>query len=293
MGTAGAARPGTPGDPRTLRWWTLLRGIAVFNVLAWVATFLSVDDTLGSVRIHLVLSALYVAVCAFRSFLPRIDLERTVLVDHWASSMVAGRGAATVAEICFALQVALLVRQVGDAAGLSVLVGPLPLAIVAALTVAQGFCWLGVVTLSHLGHAIEESLWAATFTAVGVALAVGLPHLDGPLRAPPSSPCPGASATSPSWLWWTCPCTCGGGGRTGLRAVPRWDSSRASETPCTAGSRPAAGRSGGPRSPGSRATSASRSGRALGSSTWPSTDLRRADDRVQTEGGIGWPPARS
>ncbi len=182
MGTAGAAPERTPGDPRTLRWWTLLRGIAVFNVLAWMATFLSVDDTQGSVRAHLVLSALYVAVCAFRSFLPRIDLERTVLVDHWASSMVAGRGAATLAEICFAMQVALLVRQLGEAAGLSVLVGPLPLAIVAALTVAQGFCWLGVVTLSHLGHAIEESLWAATFTAVGVALAVALPHLDGPLR---------------------------------------------------------------------------------------------------------------
>lgn len=182
MATATDAPERTRSDPRTLRWWTLLRGIAIFNVLAWAATFLSVDDTLGSVRIHLALSAIYVAVCAFRSFLPRIDLERTVMVDHWASSMVAGRSAATVAELCFAIQVALLVKLVGEAAGLPALVGPLPIAIVAALALAQVFCWVGVVTLSHLGHAIEEALWALTFTAIGVAMAAALPHLGGPLK---------------------------------------------------------------------------------------------------------------
>jgi hypothetical protein len=49
----------------------------------------------------LFLSAAYVFACAFRSFLPRADIQRICLFDTWLSSVTVGRSVATVAEICF------------------------------------------------------------------------------------------------------------------------------------------------------------------------------------------------
>lgn len=166
--------------PKTLRWWTLLRTIAVANILAWLATLALVDLSLPTVRLQLALSLVYVLVCAFRSFLPRIDLERTCLVDSPWSSMVVGRTAATVAELCFAGQVGLLVHLMGTAAGLP-WVQSLPALVILLLAVAQLCCWWSVVALSHLGHAIEESLWAVTFALVGLAAWTCRPQLDGVL----------------------------------------------------------------------------------------------------------------
>lgn len=170
-----------PDDRKTTVWWTILRSIAVFNILAWTATLALSDSTKDVVRAHLVLSAIFTLVCAFRSFWPRIDLERTALVDSPLSSMVAGRSAATIAEVSFASQVALYVRQVGIAAELPLLEGVLPWIIVALLAAAQVFCWSSVINLNHLGHAIEESIWGGTFAIVTVALIWAVPQLDGPL----------------------------------------------------------------------------------------------------------------
>ncbi len=165
----------------TERWWTLLKFIAVANLLFWLATALTVDHSGELVVPHLILSGIYATVCAFRSFRPRIDLERTVLVDDRASSIVAGRSAATIAEVSFAIQIGLAVRQVGLAAGMEPFQVVVPVLIVVALTTAQMFCWWSVVSLSHLGHAIEESLWGLTFAGVGLSMAVMLPHLTGVL----------------------------------------------------------------------------------------------------------------
>jgi len=169
-------------DHKTLAWWTVLRGIAVLNIVGWAATWGLVDAEQPSVRAHLGLSAIYVAACAFRSFWPRIDLERTVLVDSPLSSIVAGRTAATFAEVSFAIQVGLLVHQLGGAADIPALQNNLPWLIVALLSLAQVFCWIGVVSLSHLGHAIEESIWGLTFAVVTVALIWAAPALEGTLR---------------------------------------------------------------------------------------------------------------
>lgn len=51
--------------------------------------------------------------------------------------------------------------------------------LVPTLALAQAFCWLGVVTLNHLAHALEESLWLLTMGAVGAALAVVSTHQTG------------------------------------------------------------------------------------------------------------------
>lgn len=37
------------------------------------------------------LAGVYTAGCAYRSVLPRVCVERRVLLDHWASSIAAGR----------------------------------------------------------------------------------------------------------------------------------------------------------------------------------------------------------
>ena len=159
-------------------WWTCLRVIAVFNVLVWAVACRPFLDRANDPDWQVTLSGIFVAVCAFRSFLPRIDLERYCLVDSPLSSMFIGRSAATVAEICFAAQVALCLRQVGIVAHVPWIV-TMSYLVVPNLVLAQCCCWYSVLTLNHLGHAIEESLWAGTMALVGVCLAVAARHLQG------------------------------------------------------------------------------------------------------------------
>ena len=169
-------------EHKTIRWWGILSALATGNLLLWCAVATTVDTTVPYVHWHLALSGVFTAVCAFRSFLPRIGLERLCLVDTAASSMVAGRSAATIAEVCFACQNALVLHEIGGLASLP-WVQSLAAPMVLILTIAQIFCWSSVLTLNHLGHAIEESLWAATFAVMGVCLALCAPELDGTWRA--------------------------------------------------------------------------------------------------------------
>lgn len=114
-------------------------------------------------RLLLWLSAGYAAGCAFRSFLPRIDLERICLVESWLSSMVVGRSVATVAELCFIAQCALLLHQAGKATanGFTVMVS---LLLVPLIVVAEGASWYAILSTNYLGHIVENSIW--TFSAV-------------------------------------------------------------------------------------------------------------------------------
>ncbi|HVW28755.1 MAG TPA: hypothetical protein VHC69_25490 [Polyangiaceae bacterium] len=159
-------------------WWTCLRLIAVFNVVVWAVTCLPFVEAESVLGWQVTLSGIFVAVCAFRSWLPRVDLERYCLVDSPLSSMFVGRSAATIAEIAFAVQIAMCLRQIGVIAHLPWIVTASHL-VVPPLVLAQCFCWYSVLTLNHLGHAIEESLWTATMALVGVCLAVAARHLQG------------------------------------------------------------------------------------------------------------------
>jgi len=169
MGEAGALRT----------WWAGLKLVSLLNILLWTVACLFRAGS-GVLSWQLILSGVFVAVCAFRSFLPRIDLERYCLVDSPLSSTFLGRSAATVAELCFAGQVALGLRELGLVAGMPGIVTASH-AIVPTLALAQVFCWYSVLTLDHLGHVVEESLWAATMAMVGVCLAIAAPQLEGEL----------------------------------------------------------------------------------------------------------------
>ena len=161
-------------------WSAVLRGIAVFNILLWAITCAPLGGGSGVLGWQVVLSGIYVAVCAFRSWLPRVDLERYCLVDSWLSSMFVGRSLATIAEVCFAAQVALCLHQIGTVAQAPWVI-QVSYWVVPPLALAQVFCWYSVITLNHFGHAIEQSLWTATMGVVGVCLVAVLPRLDGSL----------------------------------------------------------------------------------------------------------------
>tara|TARA_Y100000589_G_C26997775_1_gene565404 strand:- start:88 stop:873 length:786 start_codon:yes stop_codon:yes gene_type:complete len=165
-------------ERKTILWWRLLSSIAVINILLWVLTVAPLPKYVPYMKWHILLSGIYTAVCAFRSFVPRIDLERYCLIDSMVSSMVVGRSAATVAEISFAVQIGLLLHEVGALSGL-LWVQAMTIPVIALLTIAQGFCWCGVMTLNNIYHAIEESIWALTFTLVGVGLGLSAPHMEG------------------------------------------------------------------------------------------------------------------
>src|SRR5262245_34092852 len=68
------------------------------------------------VDLLILLCAAYVFGCAFRSVLPRADVQRICLFDTWLSSVFVGRSVATIAEVCFVVQWAIVLRQMANLA---------------------------------------------------------------------------------------------------------------------------------------------------------------------------------
>jgi hypothetical protein len=132
-------------------------------------------------EIMLLLSAAYVFGCAFRSLLPRADVQRICLFDTWLSSVAVGRSVATVAEICFAAQWTMILSQLGTASGATTAVN-VAWMIVPLILIAECFSWYAVVTTNYLGNAIENSIWAVAFFVAGVGICRLLPAFDGNLR---------------------------------------------------------------------------------------------------------------
>src|SRR5487761_2194646 len=122
-----------------------------------------------NIELMLLLCAAYVFGCAFRSFLPRADVQRICLFDTWLSSVAVGRSVATVAEICFAAQWTMILLQLGTMSGATTAVNA-AWVIVPLIVIAECFSWYAVVTTNYLGNAIENSIWAVAFFIVGVAI---------------------------------------------------------------------------------------------------------------------------
>ena len=120
---------------------------------------------------QLVLSGFFVGACAFRSILPRVDLERMCLWDSPLSSVIVGRTVATVAELCFAWQCALLLLKLSAQTGSSV-IGMIGLMVVPIIVVAELACWFAVATLNNIGHAVEELLWSIMVGLVAAGLVI-------------------------------------------------------------------------------------------------------------------------
>jgi hypothetical protein len=54
--------------------------------------------------------------------------------------------------------------------------------VVPLILIAECFSWYAVLTTNYLGNAIENSIWAVAFSAVGLGLCRLLPEFDGPVR---------------------------------------------------------------------------------------------------------------
>ncbi|MBV8308015.1 MAG: hypothetical protein JO274_11090, partial [Gammaproteobacteria bacterium] len=115
--------------------------------------------------LQLLLSALYVGGCAFRSVLPVIDIPRIVLVDSRLSSVLVGRSIATLAELSFAAQWALVLHRAAQL-GESPLVLAMSMAIVPMIVLAEVFSWYAVLTTNQRAHAAENSLWGLAAAVV-------------------------------------------------------------------------------------------------------------------------------
>lgn len=160
-------------------WWTALSVVAVLNMGLWVnaARVLArkapalPDEVLQRRRTQLWLSLVYVVVCAFRSFLPRADVQRICLVDSWWSNIAVGRTLATVAELCFAIQWALLVHELGRTTGNRYVVG-ISRMLVPLIVFAECASWYAVLTTRFLGNALEQSTWTFCGLLVLICCAV-------------------------------------------------------------------------------------------------------------------------
>jgi hypothetical protein len=168
-------------------WWLFLTLVSGANIAAWFWLYRQLHDQPtgspgGASGTMLVLCAAYVFGCAFRSLLPRADVQRICLFDTWLSSVVVGRSVATVAEICFAAQWALILHRLGTMTGADTTLNA-AWAIVPLILIAECFSWHAVLTTNYLGNAIENSIWAVSFFIVGIGLCRLLSEFDGPVRA--------------------------------------------------------------------------------------------------------------
>jgi hypothetical protein len=157
-------------------WWELLVAVSAANIAALLVLCARYRQTApfrrtgnGAIEPLLVLCAIYVFGCAFRSVLPRADVQRICLFDTWLSSVFVGRSVATVAELCFVIQWAIVLDALGNLANsdmaksIAKTIGPL-------IAIAECCSWYAVITTNFLGNVIENSLWTATFLLIAIAL---------------------------------------------------------------------------------------------------------------------------
>lgn len=166
-------------------WWSFLLVVSAVNIalLAGLHSRFRNNGTTWRSRAFaieplLFLSTTYVLGCAFRSVLPRADVQRICLFDTPLSSIIVGRSVATVAELCFIVQWAIVLRELGKLVG-SDTAKNIGKVIVPLILLAECCSWYAVITTDYLGNVFENSLWAASFFLIGIALARLLPAFRG------------------------------------------------------------------------------------------------------------------
>jgi len=94
---------------------------------------------------------------------------------------MVGRSVATIAELAFAAQWAIVLHQLARAAGSStartIAAGVVPLILVAEIC-----SWYAVITTSYLGNTVENSLWGVTFLLIAIGLVPLIDKLTGALQ---------------------------------------------------------------------------------------------------------------
>jgi hypothetical protein len=168
-------------------WWAMLTLVSGVNIAAWFLMYRQLHEQFAGksgavgMEVMLALCAAYVFGCAFRSLLPRADVQRICLFDTWLSSVAVGRSVATAAEVCFAAQWAMILLQLGTMSGAATAVNA-AWVIVPLILIAECFSWYAVVTTNYFYNAVENSIWAVAFFIAGIGLCRLLPEFEGPVR---------------------------------------------------------------------------------------------------------------
>jgi hypothetical protein len=126
-------------------------------------------------RLLMLLSAVYVFGCAYRCFFLVYDVPRICLFDTAFSSVLVGRTVATLAELSFVAQWAVLLRENSRATG-SMVGKVVSLAVVPLIAIAETCSWYSVLTTSNVGHVAEETLWGLSVALLIVSAAAILPR---------------------------------------------------------------------------------------------------------------------
>jgi hypothetical protein len=170
-------------------WWSLLCTVAIFNIGAWAISLVALNRRQPALaersysvrRLQLLLSAVYVFGCAFRSALPVFDIPRLCLVDTWLSSVIVGRSVATCAELCFVAQWAVMLRECSRLTG-SDFARRTSGVLVPLIAVAETCSWYSVLTTSNLGHVAEESIWGLSALLLVISMFAIWPRCDRSYR---------------------------------------------------------------------------------------------------------------
>lgn len=169
-----------------LIWWAGMSAIAVFNVFLLRYSYRVFRRKKPSMSPELLkfrnwqfyLATIYTFGCGFRSILPRGDIRRIVMVDHWISAVAIGRSVATIAELSFILQLSIMLYEGGKFSGNKTVQNlaklPFPLIIIAEM-----FSWYACTTTNYMGTVIEESLWAVSATIILIGLLLARKHYIG------------------------------------------------------------------------------------------------------------------
>ena len=162
-------------------WWVFLTSLSFINIILWFLLNKQSLKNKKNTNLMVWLCFIYVIVCAYRSILPRADVQRMMLFDTWFSSVLLGRTAATIAELAFVAQWVIILKQLSKiyhndlVKKISLL--PLPL-----ITVAEVFSWYGVTIGFNMAHAIEETLWGITFSLILLSFIVLMPKFDSSMK---------------------------------------------------------------------------------------------------------------
>ena len=170
-------------------WWLFLCAVSGLNLLAWSLSAAALErrgttlsaEAYAARRLQLLLSAGFALGCAFRSVLPVYDVPRICLFDSWLCSVIVGRSVATAAELCFAAQWALLLREYSRSTG-SLVSAVSAAAVVPLIIIAELCSWYSVVTTSNLGHVAEESIWGLCAALLVASLVSILRRCERSLR---------------------------------------------------------------------------------------------------------------
>lgn len=149
-------------------WWFILSSFSIFYLYqAFLMLNKKNNDSKKSPKQLQYCASIYIFACAVRSIWPRIDVERICFFDSWISYPIVGRSLATIAEVCFAHQIAYVLGSIATQLKCYKINSELKL-VVPLIIIAQTCCWFGVTTQKQLWHSIEESMWLIVMQVCGV-----------------------------------------------------------------------------------------------------------------------------